>query len=156
MQRAKETAEIIAGTIAVNVEFSDLFVERRRPHEVYHKPKNDPRSIEINATVMKNFHNLEYHFSDEENFVDLKMRAKKALELLAKRLEENILVVTHGFFMRMILAYALFGEDLTSKECEKYIYALHMENVGITILGYDEKNTNPWWLWVWNDHAHLD
>ena len=81
-----------------------------------------------------------------------------ALDYLKARSEENILVVTHGFILRVIIAVAIFGDSLTAEECDKIVSKFHTTNVGLTVLGYDEERQgkdSPWWVWVWNDHAHL-
>jgi broad specificity phosphatase PhoE len=156
MTRAKQTAEIILKKVARPIEYSDLFIERRRPSEVLGKRQDDPNALLAEKEIKLHFHEPGWRFSDEENFDDLKQRAGKALKYLAERSEENILVVTHGFFMRIVIAYILFGENLTGDECVKCIRKFHMENTGITVLGYDHKDEkSPWWLWIWNDHAHL-
>ncbi len=156
MNRAKETAHIILEKIAKPIEYSDLFVERRRSSEVLGKPKDSEIAKIAEKEVEAHFQESGWRFSDEENFDDLKERARKALNYLAERSEENILVVTHGFFMRIIMACVLFGEKLTGVECVECIRAFHTENTGITVLVNDEKDEKtPWWLWVWNDHAHL-
>lgn len=156
MNRAKETAEIIVSKINKPLETSDLFVERRRPKEQIGRPKNDQKVLEAENAIRANFHIGGFRFSDEENFDDLRNRAKQALNFLKNRPEENILVVTHGFFMRIVMAYVVLGDKLTGGECGQFIRAFHMENTGITVLGLDERTKdNPWWLWIWNDHAHL-
>ena len=156
MGRAKETAQVIVDKISKPVEYSDLFAERRRSSEVLGKPKDSPIALKVEKEIIEKFHIPGFRFSDEENFEDLKDRAKKALEYLAQRPEENILVVTHGFFMRIIMAHVVFGDKLTGEECNRFIRVFHMENTGITVLSYDEKwKDHPWWLWIWNDHAHL-
>jgi broad specificity phosphatase PhoE len=156
MTRAKETAEIILTKVSKPIEYSDLFVERRRPSEVLGKPKDNPEAEQAETEIKKHFHEPGWRFSDEENFEDLKERASKALEYLSQRPEENILVVTHGYFMRIVMAYMLFGKTLTGEECVKCIRKFHMENTGITVLEHDKANEKtPWWLWIWNDHAHL-
>jgi len=157
MTRAKETAEIILKNISKPIEYSDLFIERRRPKEVYGKPKDDPIGIEVEKSIENNFHLPGFRFSNEENFEDLKKRAREALQYLANRKEENILVVTHGLFMRILVAYVLFGEKLTGEECSNFMKGLYMENTGISAFEYGEIEKIPhWWLWMWNDHSHLD
>jgi broad specificity phosphatase PhoE len=156
MNRAKETAEIISQRTSQTVDYSDLFVERRRASVVLGKPKDDPVALEIDREIKANFSQPGWRLADEENFDDLKDRALAALDYLVKRPEENILVVTHGFFLRIIMATVVFGNSLTGEQCDRFIYSLHMENTGITVLGYDEnRKSNPWWLWTWNDHSHL-
>jgi len=67
------------------------------------------------------------------------------------------LVVTHGWFLKVLLACTLFGKDILSRECGVFVNGIHMENTGLSIIGYDnEKDTAwPWYLSVVNDHAHL-
>ncbi|MBX4209159.1 histidine phosphatase family protein [Candidatus Parcubacteria bacterium] len=155
MTRAKETAEMIIKRTSKPVEYSDLFIERRRPSEVIGKHKDDPIALKAEKEIRSRFHEQGWRFSDEENFDDLKERALAALRHLAERPEENILVVTHGIFMRVTIACAVFGDKLTGEECDQFIRAFPMENTGITLLSYDEKEKSPWRVWVWNDHAHL-
>ncbi len=157
MKRAKETADIILSKISKPIEYSDLFVERRRSSEVLGQPKDTPLALKVEDEINKNFHLPNFRFSDEENFEDLKRRAMSALDYLEKRPEETILIVTHGFFMRIIIACVVFGDDLAGEDCSKFIRAFHTQNTGITVLGHDDKKKeSPWWLWIWNDHAHLD
>lgn len=156
MKRAKETAHIILEKSAKPIEYSDLFVERRRSSEVLGKPKDSEIASRAEREIEAHFHETGWRFSDEENFDDLKERARKALKYLAERPEEDILVVTHGFFIRIIMALVLFGDTLTGDECTRCICIFHMENAGITVIVHDKENLKtPWWLWIWNDHAHL-
>lgn len=156
MARAQQTAEIIGEKIGKDVVSSDLFTERRRPSAQTGKPKDDLEALKIDKDIWNNFGTAGYRHSDEENFEDLRNRARKGLEFLANRPEENIAVVTHGFFMRIIMAHVVFRERLTGKECEQFMRTFHMENTGLTIIKYAGPDKEPpWWVWTWNDHAHL-
>jgi probable phosphoglycerate mutase len=156
MTRAQETASIIGDKIGKEVISSEFFTERRRPSAQTGKPKEDPNSLQIDRDIWNNFGTERYRHSDEENFEDLRDRARKALQFLADRPEESIAVVTHGFFMRIVLAYVVFRERLTGKECELVMRTFHMENTGLTIVKYAGADKEPpWWVWTWNDHAHL-
>jgi broad specificity phosphatase PhoE len=155
MKRAQETANIILENKDIPVESSDLYVERRRPSEILGRPKDLPESRKINMEVFENFDVADYRHSDEENFEDLKLRALQILEDLEKREEDNILVVTHGFILRILMAVVVHGKGLTSHQCLGFINTFHHENTGVTVLGYDDEKQR-WWVWVWNDHAHLE
>ena len=158
MARAKETAEIIHQKTSLPIEYSDLFVERRRPSEQLGVAKDDPAALESERTIIKNFSIPDFRFSNEENFGDLKERARQMLDYLQGRPEEKIVVVTHGFIMRIVVAYVVFGGSLTARECERFIQKFHMENTALTVFGYgnkDKEALQDWWLWIWNDHAHL-
>jgi broad specificity phosphatase PhoE len=156
MTRTRQTAEYISKKTGIISEFSDLFIEYMPPSELLDTPRYTPHAQNISRQRRENFENSEWHYSDEENFHDLKARALKALELLAQRPEEKIVVVTHGYFLRVILAVAMFGPGLTPKEGIHFLRTAHMENTGISAFGYDpSQDVSPWWLWIWNDHAHL-
>jgi broad specificity phosphatase PhoE len=137
------------------IKYSDLFVERLLPSATFGKPKDDPKSVEIMGMIDRNFYDPDYHYADEENFTDLKLRAQNALHYLSELKEDNILVVTHSYFMRVLVAYVTFGDGLTARECKRFIKTFYMENTGLSILGYDIMARSPWRLLVWNDHAHL-
>lgn len=157
MERAKQTTLIISEKIQTPVEYSELFIERRRPSEVLGQPKESPEAKEINNLIKENFTKPNWKFSDEENFADLKQRALKSLEYITQKSEENILVVTHGYFLKVIAACILLGENITSSECQKILENLApVHNTGITVIKYDELNkNNPWNIIVWNDYSHL-
>lgn len=156
MTRAHETAEIIGEKIGKEVLSSELFIERRRPSAQIGMPKKDPQSLTIDQEILNNFGIAGYRHSDEENFEDLRNRAQQALKFLANLPEEHIAVVTHGFFMRIILAYVVFGDALTGNECNMFARAFHTENTGLTVIKYvGSEQALPWWVWMWNDHAHL-
>lgn len=156
MIRAVETSEQINRKLSRPVYHSDLFNERRRPSEQLGKPKDDPKALNSEKEIFAHFAEKGYRFSDEENFEDLHSRAKKALVHIEGMKEEHILVVTHGVFMKVILACVLFENSLNGKLCQDILKKFHMENTGITVLCFDPENTtNRWWVWIWNDHAHL-
>ncbi len=153
--RAKETAGFIAEKLNMVPEYSDLFVEARSSSNVTGKPRTDEGAIAAQAAIDANFHVPGFRYEDAENFEDLNERARQALDLLAHREEDSVLVVTHGFFMRIIMARVVHGDDLTAELCRDFIRSFHLENTGLTVLGYDETKLKPWWVWIWNDHAHL-
>ncbi|OGG62686.1 hypothetical protein A3C21_03675 [Candidatus Kaiserbacteria bacterium RIFCSPHIGHO2_02_FULL_59_21] len=160
--RAKETAEIIAEKTGHPVEFSELFRERRKPTELNGKPFGDPEAERINELWWQSLMDKGPRVLDGENFADLKERAGQALDFLKARSEEHLLVVTHGFYMRYIVARALYGNNLDGKNFEPLARSLVMENTGITVLRYGAPavkqawgEATPWTLWIWNDHAHL-
>lgn len=156
LRRATETAGVIGQKIEKDVESSDLFVERRRASEQIDLSKTDPLWLEIEKSIYDNYSVPGYHYSDEENFEDLRERANEAWTYLERRSEENIIVVTHGMFMRIMTACAVMGPDVAGVEGEMFVNKFHTANTGITIFKHDEQSRRtPWFLWVWNDQAHL-
>lgn len=156
LPRAKETAEIIAEKVKKTVEFSDLFVERKKPTELFGKWYGEENAEHLFTKWKKSLYTSGFRAEDGENFDDLTERAKQALEYLSKRPEKELLVTTHGWFLRTIIAHVILGDALDGKTFEQFQDRIEMENTGLTVLIYDENMDGiPWRLWVWNDHAHL-
>lgn len=157
MVRGKETSEIMGKKLGKPVEYSDVLIERRRPKEQIGQEKDSVSVAFIGEAVRTNFHNPNFRFSDEENFTDLKKRSGELLNLLVKRKEENIVVVTHEFFMRMIIAYISMGDKLTPDEGEQFVRTFHLLNTGLTIVKENKGDNNSSWdVCTWNDYSHLD
>lgn len=94
---------------------------------------------------------------DGENFEDLVARADKALDFLLNKTGQSLVVVTHGYFLRTIVARVLLGDVLSGDAFRNLHRNATMENTGLTVLryrdGFEEKPA--WRLQVYNDHAHL-
>jgi len=160
--RAAETASIIGKKTGHEIEFSDLFRERRKPTKLNGKPFSDPEAERINDIWWQSLMDAGPRALDGENFKDLSERAGEALEYLIQRKEDHILVVTHGFYMRYLVARAIYGGTLNGDNFEPLARSLVMENTGLTVLRHGTPSKKeawgepaPWQLWVWNDHAHL-
>jgi probable phosphoglycerate mutase len=152
-ERTKETAEIINKHLNKKIEYSDLLAERRNPKEIIGKDKDDPEVKMIVDRIDKSFHDSSLRFSDEENFQDLKVRAKKLLDFLADKSEKNILCVTHGIFLKMVAAYMLYGEKLTEADYVKLSYHNNADNAGITLCQYNSRK--GWDVLAWNDSSKI-
>lgn len=141
LPRARETALVINGHLNVPIIYSDLFGERRNPTEVIGKHKDDPEVRRIIDHIDLAYHADDYRFSDEENFVDLKKRARKCLALLARQGARKTCVVTHHVFLKMLLSYLLYRERLHAADFAKLAFFNYSDNAGITICEF-----RPWRL----------
>ncbi len=155
MRRARQTADHIAERIAVPVEESSLFIERRRPSEQINRPKGDPEAIRSEQEIIKNSGIQGYRFSDEETFEEMIERATKALMFLQQHSSNEILVVTHGVYLRILVLCSLFDKDFTEREFKAIVGGLSSSNTGITVLTYDPERERKWKVITWNDIAHL-
>lgn len=157
--RTKQTAEIIQRHINKPLEFCDLFRERKNPSEIIGLKTGDPTGDAITRQILDNYVTPGWRYSDEENFDDLKQRAGEAVRFLEERPEENILVVSHGLFLRVFLARVVFGEEMTPHEFIKTVWSHSTKNTGITFYEYDPDRiaweSKGWLVRTWNDHAHL-
>lgn len=152
MIRAVDTANIIQKKIGGDVVVSDLFVERKRPTEILGMSYGDPKVVDVMNKIKENSHIPDYHYSDEENFIDLRARAVKSLEYIENIKEENILIVTHGVFMRCLIAQMCFGEKLNLEMYVAFRRFFKTWNTGISRM---ELKDGKWVLYQWNDSAHL-
>jgi broad specificity phosphatase PhoE len=99
----------------------------------------------------------ENHIGNGENYDDIVNRADKALSFLVNHKSNTLVVVTHGHFLRAIVARVLFGDNLTGKIMRQFQERASMENTGITVLIYKDafEEGHSWRLWTYNDHSHF-
>ncbi len=160
--RTRETADIINAHIKVKkpIEYSDLLIERRNPTKIIGQSIEDPEIRKIVDMIDHSYHGDDFRYADEENFADLRNRAAACLEFLERRHEKKVLVVTHGIFLKMLVAYMTHGDDLTSQEYNKLSFFNPSNNAGITVAQYSKglfapKHSERWRLLVWDDHIDL-
>ncbi|MEN9561216.1 MAG: hypothetical protein RIQ56_489 [Candidatus Parcubacteria bacterium] len=156
MGRARETAEYIAQAIGKNIEYSDLVVERKFPARLVGLEKKGEEGKKLWDAWTASCLGQGARVDDGEDFELLKSRALSVISELESRTEENILVVTHGFFMRYLCSCVIYGEALTADTFAPLYYGMRVNNTGLTILHFNPDDEHkPWWVSVWNDHAHL-
>lgn len=155
--RAKATAEAIASATGKQLELSELFTERRKPESIDGKPWADPEASAIWEDWEKSLHTPGYRVQEGENYDDIVARADKALEYLCRRSEETIVVASHGYFIRSIVARILLGNELTGNSLQRFQKLTALENTGITVLHLyiPKSGGSEWRLWSLNDHAHF-
>ena len=155
-ERTKETAGIIAKELNMRkVEYSDLLKERRNPSEVVGHWGGEPEVRQIIDRIDKSYHADDLRVSDEENFSDLKARAKKLLVFIKRRSEKRIIMVTHGIFLKMIISFMTYGDTLTASQYNTLSYFNPIDNAGMAICSYTPHwfKEGEWKLLVWNDLA---
>jgi broad specificity phosphatase PhoE len=157
VQRAKETAGYIAEKTDKSTVFSDLFVERIKPDEIDGKPWTDQKANEIWRKWEETLYTPGLRVSNGENFDDTIVRADRALAFLEARPESILTVVTHGYFLRAIVARVLLGNDLTGPIMKRFQERTSVENTAITVLNYRDafEEDFAWRLWTLNDHSHF-
>jgi broad specificity phosphatase PhoE len=137
--RAQETSKIINAHLHVPIEYSPFLAERRNPSEIIGKSTRDTEVMRIVDQMDLAYHNDEYRFSDEENFTDLKARARKCLYFLARQGAHRTVVITHHVFLKMFVAYLLYRENLHADDFVKLSFFNVSDNAGITVCEY-----HPW------------
>lgn len=139
--RAQETSEIIRAELNVKVVTTPLLAERRSPSEIVGGKRDDAEMVRIVDQVDRAYHADDYRFSDEENFIEVKARARKCLNYLARHGAREIVVVTHQVFLKMLIAYLLYRERLHAGDFAKLTFFNYTDNAGITICEF-----HPWKL----------
>jgi broad specificity phosphatase PhoE len=139
--RAKETSEIINAYLKARIVYTPLLAERRNPSEIIGKSTYDPDVERIVDQMDLAYHEDKYRFSDEENFIDEKKRARKFLFLLSCQGTRETVIVTHHHFLKMITAYLLYRDRLHANDFIKLSFFNVSDNASITICEF-----NPWKL----------
>lgn len=112
LERAQQTAQTIAEVKGMQVETCALFAELRRPRVLWGTSWMSLRSLWVMARLYLFAGKEDWHYTDEENLEEFHARARRALEYLADRPEERILVVTHrGFMAALAERIKLDGRD---------------------------------------------
>jgi probable phosphoglycerate mutase len=155
MVRAQETAQRIAEKIGKPIESSDLFVERKDPSAWMGRLWDEPGAREDFAEWEETLFTSGVRMLDGENFDDIELRARQALACLEARPESEILVVTHGFFMRVLVGVVVLQDSFSGAQLRVMNHSMKTRNTGITVLRYDPTRPTQWHMLVWNDHAHL-
>jgi broad specificity phosphatase PhoE len=154
-ERTRETAGIISKELHLRVKYSKLLVERKNPSEIVGRSGDDPEIKKIVDRIDKSYHADDLRFSDEENFTDLKKRAKKLLHYIKWQRQDRIIMVTHKIFLKMVISYMLYGKKLTASEYNNLSYFNPIDNAGMAICSYTHHwfKKDEWKLLVWNDLA---
>lgn len=153
-ERARQTADIISRAMGQPISLSPLLAEVRNPTKIVGKHHDDPEAVRIKQHIRENFHVPGWRFTDEETFEDLKGRGRACLQYVRGLGRENVLLVTHGGFITMLVALMLYGDDVQSQDFLRLRLFTQMRNTGITHCVCTPDG--GWSLVTWNDHAHLE
>jgi broad specificity phosphatase PhoE len=156
-RRAQETATIIGNLTGKVPELVALFTERVKPTSINGKPFTDDAAAQVGRAWTQSLSTPGMRVEDGENYEDLLTRADAALALLHDRPESSIVVVTHGYLLRTIVARVLLGPALSGEAFQHLQRVAAIENTGLTVLRYQGglEDDPCWRLWIYNDHAHL-
>jgi broad specificity phosphatase PhoE len=151
--RAQQTAQEIENVLHKQIFYTDLLIEKKNPSSFVGKNHDDPDVVELKTIMQKNARLTNWHVSDEENFHDVRNRAIEFFDYLKLFKEENILAITHGGFLGVLIGLILLGNKFTHEEYYHFKDVLIQNNTGITLCEFDGRK--HWKLITWNDHAHL-
>lgn len=153
MQRTRQTAKIINQVVKKPIFYTPLLREIKKPTVIENQKEDDLVVVKIKTLIRNNLDDLNYHYSDEENFSDLRRRAQKLLAYLINLKKDNLLVITHAEFLRFIIGYLLWEENFTPQQFFRLLEFFQSQNTAITLCQYTA--AHQWQLVTWNDHTHL-
>lgn len=152
--RTFTTSQIISKALGLPITIWDQLIEIRKPKEIRGKPIGSFEVAKIEKTLHKSFQSKSKKISDEENFFDVRKRAALVLNKLVKEhRQQTVLMVSHGTFIKTLVATMFFGKSLTPKMFLQIRRSLYVENTGITIAQHNPKK--GFRLFSWNDTNHL-
>ncbi|NTU72751.1 histidine phosphatase family protein [Candidatus Roizmanbacteria bacterium] len=134
---AKEAAEIIGSVTQKRVEAFDSFREQRHPSIVWGRGRRDPLVRIIYRLIYDNMGRPDWHYSDEENFYDIRKRIAENIQYMLRRGDGHILIVGADEIVKYILCYALLRERLHPLDYLRFQEFMKLDPVGITVVEYD-------------------
>ncbi len=153
-ERTKQTAQPTIERKSIEAIYTPLFREVRRPSRFFHTSRKTDEYQNFMKLEFENFaSNPEWHDSDEENFVDASTRALEALQFL-KNLDGDVAVISHGHFIRHIVAQVATNLQLDGPTWKKMCRSFFAVNTGITTLEYSASEDH-WHILTFNDIAHF-
>lgn len=150
--RVHKTAEFINKIVKKEMIILDLLRELKRPSEFTGKHVRDPEVLKIKASMREHAYDPRWHYSDEENFYELRDRVREVLRVLEQDPHKRILVVSHAVLMKVFALVMVMGDKATHDAYDAFYHHLRLTQTGITLF---EKGTDGWLLMTWNDYAHL-
>lgn len=153
-ERARRTAEFISAAVQKPVELTPLLIETKKPSVIEGRYYHDPEAVRIKNAIRDNLHDPAWRYADEETFFDARDRAVQCVKFITRLDKGNVLLVTHGGIMGMIIAVMLHGEELDIRDFLKLKTFLRVDNASISLCEYTNHKT--WKLITWNDCAHLE
>lgn len=151
--RSKQTSEAIGSVLDMQAVENDLFIERAGEFEAMFESKHLPVR-ELTEVMKKKLNKEHWEYSKQELFESLIERVKKAVIYLENLPEEHIAVVTHGAFLKVLIAYLIFKDSLTEEQAVQFMEGTGTSNTGITLCKF-YPNVQRWRLITWNDQSHL-
>lgn len=160
-QRAIETLEEIKKTLNIkqeNIIYTPLIGERRNPTSIIGKKYEDKETSEAIDFMDKTIHQENEKYEDEENYLELKIRAERAIDFIEKNSSRKTLIITHGIFLKMLISVIHYKDVLDIKKYINFSMLNTYDNTALTILKYHPWkifSKEKWEIVVYNDTSLL-
>ena len=111
-------------------------------------------SSTINRPIETNKAFNELEGEPKGTFISRIQQANAAIGTITQTKATQILVVSHGGFIKTMVASMLFGPEIRQDDYLKFIRFTTIRNTGITVCKLF--NGNRWKLTTWNDFRHIE
>lgn len=146
LERALKTAEVVTRSMSLEIEESDLLMERK-----FGIAEGKPYK-ELDSTLQKRMSRSPHEpvFESGESDWELYSRATSAIEEILQRVPGKYLIVSHGGFLNAAL-HCIVGrtpDDLGTRSI------INLDNTGYAVADF-YPSADGWILWKVNDTRHL-
>ncbi len=154
--RAYQTAEFISKKLSLDLTTTEGIQEKEHNPIIYGVDRNSEVFKKFNEESETLGNNLDWKFEGKgESVRDLINRAIKFQKYLIDNYsDKNVLVVSHGQFIRAFTIISLLGLDYNDETFYKLYTSISPSNTGITHFEYDTERDH-WELVYFNDHLHI-
>ncbi len=152
LTRAEQTAHIIADKLDLPYESTDLLVERIGPASIAGKPYADTEADAIWRKWESSFYGTGESIDHSETYDEIFDRAEKFLQNVAESDAQTVIAVTHGYFLRVLVATVLLGKKPAGADFEAIQNNVGTTNGAVTILRYKKgfEQAPAWRLETYN------
>ena len=156
LTRASQTAEIMAQILETSVEVFAGIHEKEQHPDLYGVEITSKIHDENVAAYTKYARDLDYKFLGQgESIREVAKRASAFRDhLLKSHLGQEVLVISHGIFIRTLVTVCILGDDYQDAPFADLQVSLTIANTGVTLLEFDETTRN-WRLVYLNNFSHL-
>lgn len=150
--RAVDTAKAIQKATGKDIALSEHLREVAHPTSLLGVVRSDERFTSYHIEQLAHITEHAWRHSDEENFFDLRARARKAEDEILSHPARAVLVVSHANFIKCLTGQIMFGSDFTPQIFSHMRASIYISNTGISLFKY---KSGKWCVVTLNDHAHL-
>ena len=156
LARAKQTAEIIAKGLNCPVEIFAGIHEKEQNPDLYGLDTNSKLHEENVRAYEKHLKDLDYKFLGKgESVREVVARAMKFKKhLLRMHLDQDVLVVSHGIFIRSFIVSCILGDNYHDSSLAELYTALDIGNTGVSLLEY-RRGKGSWRVIYLNNFSYL-
>lgn len=152
-KRAIQTAEVLRKKLHKKVIYIDLFNEKRPPSDILGIEHGSAIAEKYLEAAKSHIDDPEWHYSDEENHLDVNKRARRAIEYLIGMKKDSVIVVSHAALIRTIIAIGVLGDGINRENFFRFYDAFDIENTGITECEISADGRLK--VLTFNDYLHL-